>query len=357
MEIHKKIKSRKVAYMTDLKRMEVKEVPMPEGELAPNDVLVNIKRVGICASDMHMFDTGKVGILEIKPPHVLGHEPSGVVVEVGSNVTSLRPGDRVFVDPQRPCGQCEHCMHGDYNLCDNMKCMSVEDEGAFAQYSVRPANTVSKIPDNMSFETASMLEPFSFACAVVEKGGIVPGMSVAILGMGPIGLACMLAAKAYGATDIFVTDVVEGRLEKALELGATRAINVTKEDYTEVIRNETNGRGVDIVIEASGFQGNYLTFHKAAVRGGSLVLVGIGPDDVVPINLAYIRDMEMKMCGVFRFANTTRRAIDMIRTGRVDISGLVSHVYPLSQINEAFDLARSKAPGVIKVVVNMEDEE
>lgn len=354
MEITKTIKTRKVAYMTGLSTMEVKEVPMPEGELAPNDVLVNIKAVGICASDLHFYDTGRCGELELTLPSVLGHEPAGVVVEVGSAVKHLKAGDRVFVDPQRPCGQCEHCLKGDYNLCDNMQCMSVEAEGAFAQYSVRPANMCQKIPDDMPFEAAAMLEPFSFACSVVEKGDMVPGKSVAILGSGPIGLSVLLAAKAYGATDIFMTDMVDNRLEKAKEMGATRVINIKEEDYTEVIKRETNQRGVDIVIDTTGHESTYRTFHKAVIRGGSIVLVGIGPGEYYDINLAYIRDNEMKLVGIFRFANTSRRAIDMIRTGRVDISQLVSHRMPLEKISEAFDLVRSKADGVIKVVVNME---
>ncbi len=353
MEILKTVKTRKIAFMTGLSTMEVKEVPMPE-ELAPHDVLVHIKAVGICASDMHFFDTGKCGELELTLPSVLGHEPAGQIVEVGSAVKNLKAGDRVFIDPQRPCWQCESCLKGEYNLCDNMQCMSVEAEGAFAQYSVRPANLCQKVPDSMPYETAAMLEPFSFACAVVEKGGMEPGKSVAILGAGPIGLSVLMAAKAYGATDIFMTDLVENRLNKAKELGATRTINIKDEDYTEVIKRETNQRCVDIVIDTTGHESIYRTFHKAAKRGGSLVLVGIGPGEFYEINLSYIRDNEQKMVGIFRFANTSRRAIDMIRTGRVDISPLVSHRMPLEKVSEAFDLARSKADGVIKVVVTMD---
>lgn len=354
MEITKRIKTRKVAYMTGLSTMEVKDVPMPEGELAPNDVLVNIKTVGICASDLHFYDTGKCGELELDLPSVLGHEPAGEVVEIGSAVKHLKVGDRVFVDLQRPCWQCEHCLKGDYNLCDNMQCMSVEAEGAFAQYSVRPANMCQKLPDNLSYEAAAMIEPFSFACRVVEQGGIEPGMSVAILGSGPIGLAVLLAAKAYGATDIFMTDMVENRLDKAKEMGATSVINIKDADYVEVIKRETNQRGVDIVVDTTGDESVYRTFDQAVIRGGSIVLVGVGEGDYYDINLAHIRDDEVKLIGIFRFANTSRRAINMIRRGHVDISQLVSHRMPLAQISEAFDLVRSKADGVIKVVVEMD---
>jgi L-iditol 2-dehydrogenase len=349
-----RMKTRKVAYMTGLGKMEVKEVPMPEGDLASNDVLVNIKAVGICASDLHFYDTGKCGELELTLPSVLGHEPAGEIVQVGSAVKHLKKDDRVFIDPQRPCGQCEHCLKGNYNLCDNMQCMSVEAEGAFAQYSVRPANMCQKLPDSLSYEAAAMLEPFSFACSVVEKGDMAPGKSVAILGSGPIGLSILLAAKAYGATDIFMTDMVANRLKKAKEMGATRVININEEDYTTVIKKETNLRGVDIVVDTTGHESSYRTFDKAVIRGGSIVLVGVGPGEYYDINLAHIRDNEIRLVGIFRFANTSRRAIDMIRTGRVDISLLVSHRIPLSQISEAFDLVRSKADGVIKVVVTMD---
>lgn len=186
------------------------------------------------------------------------------------------------------------------------------------------------------------------------QGGMEPGKSVAILGSGPIGLSVLLAAKAYGASDIFMTDMVENRLAKAKEMGATRVINIKEEDYTEVIKRETNQRGVDIVIDTTGHESTYRTFHKAAIRGGSIVLVGIGPGEYYDINLAYIRDNEMKLVGIFRFANTSRRMIDLIRTGRVDISKLVSHHMPLEKVNEAFELVRSKADGVIKVVVDMD---
>lgn len=350
------MKTRKVAYVTEVGKMEVREVPMPEGPLAPGDVLVKVRAVGICASDMHFYYEGKCGELKLHPMQVLGHEPSGEVVEIGSEVTNLKPGDRVFCDPQRPCGHCEHCLKGDYNLCDNMQCMSVEAEGGLAEYTVRPAGMCQKLPDNLSYEAAAMMEPFSFACAVIEKGGMVPGMRVAVLGAGPIGLSVLLAAKAYGATDIFVTDLLDNRLEKAKEMGATRVINSGKEDYTEVIKRETGGRGVDIVVDATGHASVYKTFHKAVVRGGSLVLVGIGPKDYEEINLSYIRDNEIKMVGVFRFANTSRRALDMIRTGSVDISQLVSHTMPLERVQEAFDLAHSRAGGVIKVVVTLNEQ-
>lgn len=351
------MKVRRAAYVTGLGKMEVKTVPMQEEELAPGDVLVKIKAVGICASDMHFYYTGRCGELELQPMTVLGHEPAGEVVKTGSAVKNLKVGDRVFVDPQRPCGCCEHCLKGDYNLCDNMQCMSVEAEGGFTDYSVRPASMCQKLPDNLSYKAAAMMEPFSFACAVVEKGDMIPGKSVAILGCGPIGLSVILAAKAYGATDVFMTDMVDSRLKKATEMGATRVIDIRKEEYTETIKKETNGRGVDIVIDTTGNSAIYKTFHKAVIRGGSLVLVGIGPNEYEEIDLSYIRDNEIKMVGIFRFANTSRRALDMIRTGRVDISQLVSHTMPLEKISEAFDLAHSRADGVIKVVVTMDEEE
>lgn len=353
MEVSRKEKTRKVAYMTGLSKMEIKEVPMPNDELAPDDVLVNIKAVGICASDLHFYDTGRCGELELTLPSVLGHEPAGRIVEIGSAVKHLKAGDRVFVDPQRPCGQCEHCLKGNYNLCDNMQCMSVEAEGAFAQYSVRPARMCQRIPDNLSYEAAAMLEPFSFACSVIEKGGMEPGKSMAILGSGPVGLSVLLAAKAYGAADIFMTDMVESRLNKAKEMGAARVINIANEDYVEVIKSETNRRGVDIIVDTTGHESVYRTFDQAVIRGGSMVLVGVGAGQYYNINLAHIRDQEIKIAGIFRFANTSRRAIDMIRAGHVDISQLVSHCMPLAQISEAFDLVRSKADGVIKVVVQM----
>lgn len=345
--------TRKAAVMQGIDDIAVMQIPMPEGELAANDVLVRIKAVGICGSDIHFLKDGRIGEMVIEPPHILGHESAGEIAAVGADVKDLKVGDRVAVEPQRACWSCEYCQSGEYHLCKSMEFMSAPSEGAFVEYAVRPANMCFKIADQTSYGEAAMAEPLAVALQALKRGHVCGGQTAAILGAGPIALAILMACKAYGCTDVYITDMVDYRLEKAKEMGASEAFNITNCDYTEEILKATNGRGVDVVFDTTAHPSTYKTMHKIAIRGGYLVLVGMGPDEYYEVNIAAIRDNENVMTGVFRYNNFYRKALALIASGQCDVNELISHRMPIEKIAEACDLVAEKKDGVIKVLIEI----
>ena len=346
------MKKRRAAVMTRLDDVIVTVIPMPELK-DPDDVLIKIKSVGVCGSDIHFYKEGHIGPRYITPPHVLGHESAGEVVAVGTDVVNLKVGDRVALEPGRPCGKCEQCIRGKYNLCKDMRFMAASAEGAFVEYCVRPAHFCFKLPDSMSFDEGAMLEPLAVALQSLKLGHVKIGDSLAILGAGPIALAILMAARAAGATRIYLTDTIDYRLEKAMEMGATGVFNVTKCDYVKEIKDATGGRGVDAVIETTGSDAVYKTMTDVAMRGGTIALVGMGPQEYAAVNIAALRDNELTLTGVFRYENVYQDAVNLVASGLIDIKQLITHVMPLDDIKEAFETVFQKKDNVIKVVIHI----
>jgi len=346
------LEKRKVAVMHGINDITVEELPIPE-LINDGDVLVKVRSVGICGSDIHFYKDGRIGAMVLEYPHVLGHECAGEVVKVGTAVNNLKIGDRVAVEPGRPCLKCEFCQKGKYNLCPDMEFMSAPTEGAFTEYTVRPAHFCFKLPDNVSYDEGAMCEPLAVALQALKQGQVCGGKSVAIMGCGPIALTTLLACKAYGCTNIYMTDVVDYRLKKAEELGATKAINSAKVDATQEIKALTNGCGVDVVFDATGLDVVYRMVTDIVVRGGFIVLVGMGPKEYSEINIAAIRDNENSLVGVFRYNNVYKQAIDLIAKGLVDMTQIISHNVGLDDIVEAMVMVHDKKDGAIKVVINM----
>ncbi len=343
---------RKAAIMHGVNNIVVEELPMPS-LTNEGDVLIKIKSVGICGSDIHFYKDGKIGAMVLEYPHILGHESAGEVVKVGKAVNNLKIGDRVAVEPGRPCLKCEFCRTGKYNLCPDMEFMSAPVEGAFTEYSIRPAHFCFKIPENVSYDEGAMCEPLAVALQALKKGHVGGGKKIAIMGCGPIALTILLACRAYGCTDIYMTDIVDYRLEKALELGATNAINSAKTDAVKEIISLTNGCGVDVVFDATGHDAVYRMITDIVVRGGYIVLVGMGPKEYSEINIAAIRDNEISLVGVFRYDNVYKQAIDMIAKGIIDMKQIISHNAALDNIEKAIVMVHDKDDFVIKTVVNM----
>ena len=230
--------SNKTFYMTDLEKLEVGEAPMPK--VGPDDVMIKVQSVGVCGSDLHYYHTGSIGNFIVKPPFILGHEAAGIIEEVGENVKNLKPGDRVCMEPGVPCMKCEECLTGHYNLCKDVKFWATPPyDGVLSEHISHPAAFTFKIPDNMSFTEGALVEPLAIGLHACNTGNVKLGQTVVIVGAGCIGLVTLLAAKAYGATQIIVGDVLDKRLEKARELGAI-TVN-TKDD--DPVRRVLRRRG------------------------------------------------------------------------------------------------------------------
>lgn len=350
-------KTRQAAVMYGIDDIRVERLPMP-GPLGPDDVLVNIKSIGVCGSDIHFYKEGKIGAMAVVPPHTLGHECAGLIAATGSNVKNLKVGDRVAVEPGKPCGTCEFCQKGKYNLCPEMIFMSAPhpqklDEGAFVEYSVRPAGFCFKIPDHVSYEEGAMAEPLAVALQALKRGRVSAGQTMAILGAGPIALTVLLAAKGFGCSDVYMTDVMDYRLDKAIELGATKVFNAAKEDYAAQIKKLTSGRGVDVVIDTTGNEKAYKAASEIVMNGGVIVLVGMSANEMALFNIGAILDKELDVVGVFRYDNVYQKAVNLIASGAVDMKKIITHRLPLAEINEALEIVAQKKDHAIKVIINI----
>ncbi|MEK5026914.1 NAD(P)-dependent alcohol dehydrogenase [Paenibacillus sp. FSL M7-1046] len=340
----------KAAVMDKPGSIVIKEVPVPE--VGDHEVLVQVMAVGVCGSDLHYYEHGRIGRFVVEKPIILGHECAGVIVAAGDKVTKAVIGDRVAVEPGVTCGHCSACKAGRYNLCPDVQFLATPPvDGAFVQYLAIREDMVFRIPDHLSFEEAALNEPFSVGIHAAKRSRLQAGETVAIMGMGPVGLMAVAAAKSHGASRIIVTDLEEVRLEAALRLGATHAINIRKEDAVETIKQLTDGAGVDVAWETAGNPKALQSALYSIRRGGRLAIVGLPAQDEIPLNVPFIADNEIDIYGIFRYANTYPKGIEFLASGDVDAGVLITDRYPLAETREALERAIHNKSGSLKVIV------
>ncbi|MDF2440189.1 MAG: L-iditol 2-dehydrogenase [Abditibacteriota bacterium] len=337
--------------------LRVEEVPAP-GRPAPNEARIQINKVGICGSDVHYWEHGRIGDFIVESPMVLGHECAGTVVEVGSNVTDLRPGDRVAIEPGVPRLSTPlshyYMKRGEYNLCPDIFFFATPpDHGSFCDYVNHPADFCFKLPDNVSLEEGAMIEPLSTGIYACRVAPIVLGDTVVITGAGPIGLMNMLAAKAAGAANVLISDVVPARLEVAQQIGATRVITGNPEELKEAARELTNGRGADVCIEAAGHPSAINACIAAARPGGTVVLIGMVPNDTAEISITDIIVREIKLRPIFRYNNTFPTGVDLMASGKVDVKPLISRRFSLPEVPQAFEYVIANRDTCVKAIVDV----
>lgn len=339
-----------VALMHEPYDIEIVERDMPK--VGPKDVLIKMMAVGVCGSDVHYYAHGRVGEFVVEKPIVLGHECAGMVAQVGDEVTDFKVGDRVAIEPGEPCRECEYCKSGQYNLCPHMEFMATPPyDGAFCEYISHPADFLYHLPDSVTYEQATLVEPFSVGLQACKRADIKPGSTVVIMGMGPVGLMAVVAAKAYGATNIIVSDLEDNRLEAAKRLGATTAINIKNEDVVERIKELTDGQGVNYAIETAGNPIALRSALNSLKDGGTLAIVGLPQEDMNKINVPFIANHEINIVGVFRYANTYPQGIQILSTTDVDIDSLFTHQFELNDTKEAMELTRTSKGDALKVMV------
>lgn len=313
----------------------------------PDEVLVKVASVGVCGSDVHYYDHGRIGPYVVEAPLILGHELSGQIVAVGEQVDPARIGERVAVEPQRPCRRCDFCRSGRYNLCPKMEFFATPPvDGAFCEYVTIPEDFAFAVPDEISYHAAALIEPLSVGIAALQKGGVGPGDSVLIAGGGPIGVITAQAARAFGAAEVVVADLNPLRRELASRFGATRTVDPAAES--------TESMGADVFIDASGATPAILNGIGSVRSGGSVILVGSA--DQIPLSVPEIAMREIIVTGIFRYTRTWPIAISMLRGGQVDLDSLVTHVYGLEQVEQALQadatpdsLKRMVLPGVATI--------
>ncbi len=341
----------KAAFLHGVGDLRVETTPVPQ-ITNPNQILVRVKAVGICGSDIHFFEDGRIGPYVVTSPIVLGHECAGEVVEVGSEVRNVRPGDRVCIEPGVPCRRCSFCKSGRYNLCETVPFMGTPPtDGAFGEYVVWPADFAFRLPDNASFEEGAVVEPLAVGVQACQRGGVRSGQTVVVIGCGPIGLTAMQAAAGFGATRMIVTDMVRLRLDLARQLGADVAINPEGTDPVEAVKDATEGLGADVVLETAGTTQTVGQACKMVKRGGVVVLVGMHRTDEFPIPVMDVICREYDMRGVFRYCNAFGPAVAMLGARRVNLRALITHQFPLDEIRAAFDVVRTQKDRAVKVQV------
>ncbi|SEN54069.1 NAD(P)-dependent alcohol dehydrogenase [Cryobacterium luteum] len=318
-----------------LKQQELTIEDRPVPTAGAGEVLVEVAAVGVCGSDVHYYREGRIGDFIVDAPLVLGHELSGTIVGVGVDVDPARIGERVAVEPQRPCRLCRECRAGRYNLCSKMEFYATPPiDGAFCGYVTIQTEFAHAIPDSVSFEAAALLEPLSVAIASIRKAQIVPGSSILIAGAGPIGIITAQTARAFGASEIIVSDLIAAKRERALKFGATRVIDPVAEDPA------TLNLDVNAFIDASGSARAVDSGIRSVRPAGTVVLVGLGiPEMILPVS--HIQNLEITVTGIFRYVDTWPTAIHLVASGQVDLDSLVTGKFDLEHVAEALDSDRN----------------
>jgi L-iditol 2-dehydrogenase len=315
-------------------RLHEEQTPAP----GPGEVLLRVGAIGICASDLHWFCEGSIGDARLKRPLVLGHEFSAQVVE--SSDPRLPPGARVAVDPAIPCEQCEFCLQGDPNLCENLRFAGHgQEDGAQREYMPWPARCCFPIPDTFSDADGVVLEPLGIAIHAVDLAHMRPGMRVGVYGCGPIGLLTLQMARLAGAAEIYATDLYSHRLEAARAMGATAAFQAGTGEETGQIMAATRGRGVHVAFEAAGENPAVEAAIETARPGGRVVLIGIPSEDRTSFTASIARRKGLTIVMVRRMKLTYPRAIELVARGLVEVRSLVTHRFPLAEFVPAFEVA------------------
>jgi L-iditol 2-dehydrogenase len=342
----------KVAVMTDIGKMDFVERDIPKP--ASNEVLVKLECVGVCGSDLHYYESGRIGDFIVKTPFVLGHESGGVVVEAGSEVTHLRVGDRVALEPGKTCGHCEFCRTGRYNLCPDVVFFATPPvDGVFQEYVAHEAALCFKLPENVSTMEGALIEPLAVGFHAAITGGAKIGQTALVTGSGCIGLVSMLALKAQGVSRVYVTDVVNKRLEKAKALGAFEVINVAEKDALKIIAEKENGAGLDLVIETTGTDAAASQGIGALKKGGTLVFVGYSPSGNMTLPIGKALDKELTMKTIFRYRHIYPLAIDAVARGSVDIKSIVTNYFDFDDIQNAMDQSVHNKAEIVKSVIKI----
>lgn len=342
----------KTAVMTDLKKVEIQERPIPAP--AANEVLVKVEYVGICGSDLHYFEHGRIGDFIVETPFVLGHEAGGTVVEVGADVKNLKVGDRVAMEPGKTCGECEFCKAGKYNLCKDVIFFATPPvDGVFQEYVAHEAGLCFKLPENVSTMEGALIEPLAVGMHAANQGGAHLGQTAVVTGAGCIGLVSLLALKAMGVSKVIVVDIVEKRLQKALELGADVVINGKDEDTVARLMEITDGKGVDLGIETAGSQITASQIIKAAKKGATVVFVGYSPSGEMTLPIGMALDKELTFKTIFRYRNIYPMAIEAVASGKINIKDIVTDYFELDDIQNALDSCVNNKADIVKGVIKV----
>ncbi len=344
----------KAAYMRGIGRMEIREAPEPQIQ-APDEVKLRVEVVGVCGSDMHYYRTGRIGDQVVQFPWTVGHEFSATVVEAGSAVDNVRVGDRVAVDPLVTCGECDQCLSARLHTCRNQKFMGCPNQlpGAMVEFVVLPARCCYRAPEPMTAVQAGLTEPLAIGIHAQRLAGDVTGKKIAILGSGPIGLSVLVALKSQGPCTVYMTDIRSYRAEIARNFGADWIGNPSEQDIVaEIHRREPHG--MDFVYECAGEQETVDQSLELLTPGGTLMLVGIPETDRLSFEMNAMRRKELRVQNVRRQNHCTEAGIEMLQEGKINLDAMVTHHFPLTDSQKAFDIVSNYDDNVVKAMIHLD---
>lgn len=343
----------KAAVMMEPGKIEMVEKDIPS--IKENELLIKIKHVGICGSDVHYYEHGKIGDFVVEKPIILGHECAGEVVEVGSSVKSLKIGDLVALEPGIPCGKCEFCKTGRYNLCPDVVFMATPPyDGAFVEYIAYPEDMCFKLPKGMDTVEGALIEPLAVGFHAANQADAHIGQSAVVLGAGCIGLVTLMALLARGVKEVYMVDLIDVRLQKAVEVGAKKVFNAKEADAVEEIMKITNGQGVDMVFETAGSKAATQQTADLVKRGGKVVLVGMAANSVIEYDLGKLLAKEAELNTIFRYRNIYPSAVKAVGEKSIDVKQIVTDTFGFSEVGKAIQYNIEHKADTVKIVIDME---
>jgi len=344
----------KAIKLTGIREMEIMEVPDPV-ILNDNDVLIRMKILGVCGSDIHYYVSGKIGSQVVQYPFTVGHEGAGLVEAVGEGVTMVKPGDRIAIEPAMPCGECDQCLAGRPHTCRKLKFLGCpgQAEGSLSEFIVMPDTSCFKIPDTMSYDEAAISEPLAIGVYAVKQSIHMEGARVGILGFGPIGMSVLLPAIAMGASEVYVTDKIDERLEIAKYSGATLTANPNKENVVEKFSDEVPEL-LDVVFECCGQQDAIDNAVDLLKPGGKLMIIGIPEFDHWSLPVDKSRHKELSIQNVRRQNEAVQPALDMMTSGEISVAAMATHRFDFKDTRKAFELVADYRDGVMKAMIDFE---
>jgi L-iditol 2-dehydrogenase len=340
----------KQAVMTTPGHVEIRDVPAPQP--GPGDVLIRMKRIGVCGSDIHVYH-GKHPLTPY--PVVQGHEVSGVIEKVGASVRGLSAGDLVTVQPQVTCGTCYPCRHGAYHICDNLKVMGFQTTGAASEYFAVEATKVLKLPTGMSPDHGAMIEPAAVAVHALGRGGGARGLKVLVLGAGPIGNLVAQTAMATGAADVMITDVSGFRLEKARECGIPHCFDASRVDLAKAVAERFGESKADLILECVGSPIAITQAVAAARKGTDIIVVGVFGDKP-SMDMGTVQDRELRLIGTLMYQEPDwRKAIELVEKGMMRLAPLITDHFGFSEYGKAYQYIDANRERALKVMITVDE--
>lgn len=338
--------------LEETKKLSLRDIDIEE-ELGPHDVRIAIHTVGVCGSDVHYYLHGRIGPFVVEEPMILGHEAAGRIIEVGSEVENLEAGDRVCMEPGIPDPNSKATRLGMYNLDPSVRFWATPPiHGVLRPTVVHPANFTFKVPDNVSFAEAAMVEPLAVGMHAATKAQITPGDVGVVMGAGPIGMVTALAALAGGCSQIIITDVVQPKLDLAEMLGPIVPVNVSEDDLVAVVNELTDDWGADVIFECSGNEKAAAGVFEPLCPGGTVVYVGM-PGGPIAYDVVAAQIKEARVEHVFRYAHVYPRALALMGSGQIDVKPLITDKFDFEDSIAAFDFAAHMPPTSVKAQIEV----